>query len=136
MGIGTQELIIILVIVLLLFGAKRIPEVARSLGVEGRGLDELPATRWDVLVQATPLGAAGERVVAADRVNGKLVLDAVYGPETPLVRDARRHGVTAIDGYELLVAQAVLQFDRMTGVRPREDVLRRAGRAWLASRET
>jgi sec-independent protein translocase protein TatA len=32
MGIGTQELIIILVIVLLLFGAKRIPEVARSLG--------------------------------------------------------------------------------------------------------
>jgi sec-independent protein translocase protein TatA len=31
-SIGTQELIIILVIVLLLFGAKRIPEVARSLG--------------------------------------------------------------------------------------------------------
>ena len=31
-SIGTQELIIILVIVLLLFGAKRIPEIARSLG--------------------------------------------------------------------------------------------------------
>jgi sec-independent protein translocase protein TatA len=31
-NIGTQELLIILFVVLLLFGAKRIPEVARSLG--------------------------------------------------------------------------------------------------------
>lgn len=31
-GIGTQELLIILVIVLLLFGAKKLPELARGLG--------------------------------------------------------------------------------------------------------
>lgn len=31
-GIGTQELLIIFLIVLLLFGAKRIPEIARSMG--------------------------------------------------------------------------------------------------------
>ena len=31
-GLGAPELIIILVIVLLLFGAKRLPEMARSLG--------------------------------------------------------------------------------------------------------
>jgi sec-independent protein translocase protein TatA len=31
-GIGTQELLLVLVVVLLLFGGKRIPEVARSLG--------------------------------------------------------------------------------------------------------
>jgi len=31
-GIGFPELIIILVIVMLLFGAKKIPEIARSLG--------------------------------------------------------------------------------------------------------
>jgi 3-dehydroquinate dehydratase/shikimate dehydrogenase len=111
-------------------------EVAESLGVDGRGLDELAVANWDVLVQATPLGAEGEQVVAADRLNGKLVLDAVYGTETPLVRDARQRGVAAIDGYDLLVAQAVLQFERMTGVRPREEVMRRAGRAWLASRGT
>ncbi len=30
--IGTAELIIILVVLLLLFGAKRIPEIARSIG--------------------------------------------------------------------------------------------------------
>ncbi|MCK4412425.1 MAG: twin-arginine translocase TatA/TatE family subunit [Candidatus Eisenbacteria sp.] len=31
-GIGTQELLVILLVVLLLFGGKRIPEVARSVG--------------------------------------------------------------------------------------------------------
>jgi len=31
-GIGIPELIIILVIVMFLFGAKKIPEIARSLG--------------------------------------------------------------------------------------------------------
>lgn len=31
-GIGTPELIVILVIVLLLFGAKKLPELSKSLG--------------------------------------------------------------------------------------------------------
>ncbi len=31
-GIGTPELLVILAIVLLLFGAKRLPELSRSLG--------------------------------------------------------------------------------------------------------
>ena len=31
-GLGAQELIPILVVILLLFGAKRIPEIARGLG--------------------------------------------------------------------------------------------------------
>ena len=31
-GLGTQELLIILVIVLVLFGANRLPDLARSLG--------------------------------------------------------------------------------------------------------
>jgi sec-independent protein translocase protein TatA len=31
-GLGTQELVIILVIVLVLFGANRLPDLARSLG--------------------------------------------------------------------------------------------------------
>jgi len=32
LGIGTQELLILFLVVLLLFGAERIPEVARGLG--------------------------------------------------------------------------------------------------------
>ncbi len=35
-GIGAPELILILVIVLLLFGAKKLPEMARSLGKSSR----------------------------------------------------------------------------------------------------
>ena len=32
MGLGWQELLLVFMIVLLLFGAKRLPEIARSLG--------------------------------------------------------------------------------------------------------
>jgi sec-independent protein translocase protein TatA len=37
-GLGWQEILLIIVIILLLFGAKRIPEVMRSIG---RGVREL-----------------------------------------------------------------------------------------------
>jgi len=32
MGMGAQELLLVLLVVLLLFGAKRLPEIARGLG--------------------------------------------------------------------------------------------------------
>lgn len=37
MGVGMQEILVILLIVLILFGAKKIPELARGLG---RGIRE------------------------------------------------------------------------------------------------
>ena len=44
-GLGAQELLLILVIVLVLFGAKRIPEIARGLG---RSLQEFKKGVRDV----------------------------------------------------------------------------------------
>lgn len=38
MGIGTTELVVILVILLLLFGAKKLPELARSIGTSANEL--------------------------------------------------------------------------------------------------
>ena len=108
--------------------------VARRLGVHAADLRRLPGHAWQVLVQATPLGAAGERLLERDELCGRMVLDAVYGGETPLVRDARRKGLAVADGLELLVAQAVPQFERMTGARAREATMRQAGQRWLSGR--
>ena len=54
-GLGYQELLIILVIVLVLFGANRLPELAKSLGSsvkefkkgvsEAKGEDTTPASK-------------------------------------------------------------------------------------------
>ena len=44
-GIGMQEILIILLIVLLLFGAKRIPEIAKGLG---KGIKEFKKAAREV----------------------------------------------------------------------------------------
>jgi len=112
----------------------RARQAARTLGVAAAALEELEEADWDVLVQATPLGARGERVLPAERIVGSVVLDAVYGPGTPLVQDARQRGIVAIDGFDLLVEQALLQFELMTGRHPAAERMRAAGRAWLTQR--
>lgn len=38
LGLGTPELIVILVILILLFGAKKLPELARSIGSSAKEL--------------------------------------------------------------------------------------------------
>jgi len=44
-GVGWQEILLIVVIILLLFGAKRIPEVMRSIG---KGVRELKRGMKDI----------------------------------------------------------------------------------------
>jgi sec-independent protein translocase protein TatA len=84
MPIGVPELLIILVIVLLLFGARRLPEVARGLGsgmrefkdaVTGKDGDgDKEASETPALTPAPPPGETpaaqspeAERVEASDR---------------------------------------------------------------------
>jgi 3-dehydroquinate dehydratase/shikimate dehydrogenase len=113
----------------------RVEPWARKLGVAAGDLATLDRATWDVLVQATPLGRGGERVVAADALRGRVVLDAVYGPETtPLIREARARGLATIDGFELLAAQALPQIERLTGHGVARGTLDAALAAWRDSR--
>ena len=100
--------------------AEQAREVAAATGCAGAGLEELARVPYDVLVNATPLGSGafpGESPVSAGALRSdSVVFDMVYEPrETPLLADARARGCTTIDGVEMLVAQAVGQFEAWTG---------------------
>ena len=129
-------------------GARRVQVVARTpakaealrpladrLGVE---LDVLPWTAQpppaDLLVSTVVAGApdpiADELVATAP-----VVFDAVYDPwPTALAAAAERAGCRVLNGLDLLVGQALLQVELMTGLRPSAGVLRAAGQAELAAR--
>jgi 3-dehydroquinate dehydratase type I len=100
-------------------------------GVEEGVLAARKAGESDWLVNATPRrdGAPfGDAVPAR-----KGVLDAVYGRErTALIRRAEAAGLRVTDGFELLVAQAELQFCLQTGVEAPESLFAERGQRYLA----
>lgn len=109
-------------------GPERGMAAARSLGlpfvplaelVPERGADLLAEDSFEVYVHATPLGrrSSDELPLPVARfAPGAVVVDLVYGEApTPLVAEARRRGLTAIDGREVLLYQAIPQFRSMTG---------------------
>jgi 3-dehydroquinate dehydratase/shikimate dehydrogenase len=95
-------------------------EVAAASGCAHAPLATLADEPWDVLINATPVGSGavpGESPVPPAALRpGAVVFDMVYEPrETPLLRAARAAGCRTIDGVEMLVAQAVGQFETWTG---------------------
>jgi shikimate 5-dehydrogenase len=93
---------------------------------------------WDVLVNATPVGTwpavEASPVDPGVLAGSGLVYDLVYNPgQTALLRDARAAGCATIGGLEMLVAQAVRQFEwwtgrRAPGGRMRDAAIERLGR--------
>ncbi len=75
-----------------------------------------------LLVNTTALGMAGQPPLDIDlRVLGKgaVVSDLVYSPlETPLLAQAKRHGLRTADGLGMLLHQAVRGFSLWFGVTP------------------
>lgn len=112
----------------------RSPERARQLCEELGGVPVSQAAPADILINCTAVGLdADERTFEQlplnppDLTGYECVLDLVYGPgPTPLVRAARARGVAAVDGLELLVAQAALSFGRFTGRPAPIEVMRAA----------
>ena len=94
--------------------------------------EELEAA--DVLVSTIPAGAHDDWVLSLVLQVG-VVFDVVYDPwPTPLADGAEAGEVPLVTGLDLLVHQAVLQVELMTGRRPSVAALREAGERALAAR--
>ncbi|MGN0064399.1 MAG: shikimate dehydrogenase [Nocardioides sp.] len=99
-------------------------------------LDAAGAFRADVVVSTVPAAAQGELLV--DRcAEVPAVFDVIYHPwPTPLARSAEQSGRTLVGGLDLLVHQAVLQFELFTGVPGPLESMRDAGVRALEERST
>jgi sec-independent protein translocase protein TatA len=62
-GLGVQELLVIFLIVLLLFGAKRIPEIAQGLG---KGIRDFKKAMKDTTDEVTKPPAETDQVAKSD----------------------------------------------------------------------
>jgi shikimate dehydrogenase len=71
----------------------------------------------DVLLNATPLGRRDEMPIRpAALPRGGVVIDLVYvSGGTPLVRKARSLGLRTADGWEVLLRQGAMSFEKWTG---------------------
>jgi len=91
---------------------------------------------WDILVNCTPVGMYpknNETPLDASLLTGSHVYDLVYNPTTTrLMREAATAGCEAIGGLEMLVAQALEQFEWWTGTKPPSGVMREAALKRLA----
>ena len=106
-------------------------EAARALGCDYGPLASAGERAFDAVINATPLGggahAAESPWPAAAHRAGSVAFDMVYDPiETRLLREARSAGAVAVSGLEMLLAQAVGQFEAWTGMSAPQDVMRKA----------
>ena len=85
---------------------------------------------FDIIVDATPTGMKGslenETLFTADELAGvKFVYDIVTkSTDTPLIREAKTAGITALGGIEMLLAQGARQFEIWTGREANVDMMR------------
>lgn len=112
-----------------------IREHPRHLEVEVCTLAELEDLEHvDIVASTIPASAQDEALVAnLDRSGASTVFDVVYDPwPTPLAAWAGGTHRTLISGLDLLVHQAALQVQLMTGRGPSVSVMRTAGQRALA----
>ena len=90
----------------------------------------------DLLVHCTPVGMGDADQFKQLPLKADVlamfgcVVDFVYGTvDTSLVGSARSRGVPVVDGFDLLVAQGALSFERFTGMPAPIDEMRAAARA-------
>lgn len=89
--------------------------------------------RYSMILNATPIGMAGgddaERMPVESAVvdHADTVFDVIaYPPDTPLMRYAEAQGKHCISGADVMVLQAVEQFELYTGIRPPAELIAEA----------
>jgi shikimate dehydrogenase len=104
--------------------------VAEAVGVRLDGLawDEAPkAFDADAVISTVPKGAADELATTVTWSATGVLFDAIYDPwPTPLAAAAAAHGNPVVSGLDLLLAQALGQFEQFTGVTPAPEAAMRA----------
>lgn len=111
--------------------------VAKRFDAELVPLKGASFARFDVVVNATPLGTAGQfetetPAVAEQMCGARLAYDLVYNPvETRFLREAHEAGCETIGGLAMLVAQAEAQFQLWTGALPSPGVMLEAAEKLL-----
>ena len=113
---------------------ERARAVSRRIGGERvrvvSPVEELDGGEFDLVVNSTRLGLDPADPLPIDlhrleKVGA--VMDLVYGAEpTPFVREARKFGVPATDGGEMLVQQGAVSFERWWGKDAPVDAMRAA----------
>ncbi|SPD73720.1 Shikimate dehydrogenase [uncultured Desulfobacterium sp.] len=84
----------------------------------------------DLIINCTPVGMHPKEDSSLVPVGcfrpGQVVFDVVYTPlKTRLLKDAEASGLKIIAGVDMFINQAILQFERFTGVNAPEGVMRR-----------
>jgi shikimate dehydrogenase len=90
----------------------------------------------DIVVSTIPIAAQDDRTVAAV-LPAPVLFEVTYNTwPTPLVEAAERSGSVIVSGLDLLIHQAVLQFEQFTGERAPLAAMRTAGESALAARRS
>lgn len=92
---------------------------------------------WDLLLSTVPAAAQAAEVAPLVELaeRAAVVFEVLYEPwPTPLAAAAARAGRPLVGGLDLLVHQAVLQVELMTGLPAPLETMRAAGRAALEAR--
>jgi len=103
-------------------------KLARSARARLMKRADLKKMRFDVIINATPVGMGNTRdtPLKENEINTRYLFDMIYDPpETRLMKLARARGADIIPGIEMFVHQAARQFEIWTGKpAPWDDMLR------------
>jgi 3-dehydroquinate dehydratase/shikimate dehydrogenase len=93
-------------------------KIARSARARLMKRADLKKMRFDVIINATPVGMGNTRdtPLKENEINTRYLFDLIYDPpETRLMKLARARGAEIIPGIEMFVHQAARQFEIWTG---------------------